>query len=271
MGLFGASIYDNDAIPRDEIRRLEAIYPENSPSRRIRLEGEWLPGIGGARAYPSYDRRLHNNAQMPPVSMRRPLCWTWDFNVEPMCSLVGQVDGPIYRVYRELILEEGNISEMCQLFYEAFPEHGSEIWLYGDSTGKGRTGQTGQSDYWMIMNEMKQFGSPIRMRVPPENPKVPDRINAVNRLLKDEEGSVRLQIDPNCRELALDLEGVLRDQRGGILKVRNKRDPYFKRTHISDALGYWLAFEEPVRPMNVRGFVGGVPRSLLGPSYGFGS
>jgi len=273
VGLFGSSIYDNPHIMRSEIARLESIYPEGSVSRRIRLDGEMLPGLSGARAYPAFDRMLHVKEQ-PKLSMRRPLIWTWDFNVEPMCSVVGQVDGLMYRVYRELYLDEGNISEMCSLFCDLFPRHGAEIWLYGDSTGKGRTGQTGRSDYWMILNEMKQYGAPIRMRVPPENPRVPDRINAVNRVCKDEEGHVRLSVDPLCRELIADLEGVKRDSMGKILKVRNRTDPYFKRTHLSDALGYWLAFDEPVRPVDGRGSVSNSmsPRvniqALMGPQYG---
>jgi hypothetical protein len=41
---------------------------------------------------------------------------------------------------------------------------------------------------------------------------------------------------------------VLRDGRGGIYKSRNRRDPYFRRTHTSDALGYFLSMEEPVGP-----------------------
>lgn len=268
-GLYGASIYDNPGIPREEIRRLEAIYPENSPSRRIRLEGEWLPGIGGARAYPAFDRQLHVSREPMTIMQRRPLIWMWDFNVEPMVSLVGQVNGFVYEFHKELILEEGSISEMCELFYMHFPSHGAEIWLYGDSTGEGRSNQTGQSNYWTILNEMKQYGSPIRMRVPPENPRVPDRINAVNRVLRDEEGVVRVQVAPQCQELIADLEGVLRDQRGGILKIRNKRDPYFRRTHTSDAAGYWLAYEEPVRPASARGASPHVPSGLSkGPSYG---
>lgn len=269
--VFGSSIYDNPHIPISEIRRLEAIYPEGSVSRRIRLDGEMLPGMAGARAYHSFDRLLHVREQ-PPLSMRRPLIWTWDFNVSPMCSAVGQVDGIVYRIYREFILDEGNIPEMCEMFKDFYPRHGAEIWLYGDSTGKGRTGQTGQSDYWVIMNEMKQYGSPLRMKVPPENPRVPERVNAVNRVLKDEDGHVRLSIDPMCPELIADFEGVKRDARGGILKVRNRMDPYFKRTHISDAVGYWLVAEEPVHPISPRGkfgFGGRVNvRALAGPRYG---
>jgi len=264
--VFGASIYDNPGISRDEITRLEAIYPLGSLSRRIRLEGEWLPGIGGARAYGSFERGLHVREQ-PEIAIRRPLCWTWDFNVEPMVSLVGQVDGGLYRVLRELILDEGSIPEMCEMFRHHFPSHEAEIWLYGDASGERRTGQTGKSDYFVVMQEMRNFNLPLKMKVPPDNPRIPDRVNAVNRLCKDEKGLIRLQIDPSCTELIGDLEGVLRDQKGGIFKTRNKKDPYFRRTHTSDALGYWLSFEEPVRPpsQHIRSDI-----RIGAPGYAFG-
>jgi len=249
--VFGASIYDNPGIARDEIARLESIYPEGSVSRRIRLEGEWLPGIGGSRAYTSFQRNLHVRPQ-PPISPYRALCWTWDFNVDPMASLVGQVDGGLYRIYKELTIDDSSIPEMCELFTTSFPEHNAEIFLYGDATSNRRTGQTGKSDYWVILQEMRRFNLPIRLRVPEENPRVPDRINAVNRLCRDEKGLLRLQIDPSCTDLIADLEGVLRDDKGGIKKVRNRKDPYFRRTHWSDALGYWLAYEEPVKPPSDR-------------------
>lgn len=266
IGCFGASIYDNPGIPRDEIARLESIYPEGSLSRRIRLEGEWLPGIGGSRAYIGFHRNLHVREQ-PALSPYRPIIWTWDFNVEPMVSLIGQVDRDIYRVHRELVMDEASIPEMCEMFRQHYPFHNSEIWLYGDATAQKRTGQTGKSDYYIVMQEMRAHRSPLKMKVPIENPKVGDRINAVNRLLYDEQGQVRVQIDPSCKELIADLEGVLRDQKGGIMKVRNRKDPYFRRTHTSDALGYWLAAEEPVKPP------GDHVRTILDlgiPQYSFG-
>lgn len=251
IGVFGASIYDNPGIPRTEIARLEALYAEGSLSRRIRLEGEWLPGIGGSRAYHSFERTIHMQLLGEP-NPRRPLCWTWDFNVEPLCSLVGQYDGEVFRVYREFIMSEGSVPDMCQLFYDKFPRHESEIWLYGDATSERRVSQSGKSDYFIIMNEMKGYGIPLAMKVPEENPKVPDRVNSVNYAMRDEDGQVRLVLDQSCQELAKDLEGVLRDHKGGILKTHNRKDPYFYRTHPSDALGYWINREAPVRPINMR-------------------
>jgi hypothetical protein len=85
------------------------------------------------------------------------------------------------------------------------------------------------------------------MKVPEANPNVPDRINAMNIACKGLGGVVNLEVAPDCIELIADLEQVLRDSRGGIKKTHNKRDPYFRRTHTSDAAGYWISYEAPVR------------------------
>jgi len=244
--VFGGSIYDNPHIPRSEIARLESAYPEGSTERAIRLEGKWLPGLSGARAYPRFDRRLHVRAQPKPQE-RKPLCWIWDFNVEPMVSLVGQRDGVLFRVFKELTLDEGDILEMCNYFVQEFPRHFGEIWVYGDATGRARSAQTGQSCYSLIQNAMRAYGAPLRLKVPNENPFVPDRINSVQRAFKDEHGSSRIEMDPGCKELIADLEQVLRDPRGGIKKTHDRQDPYYRRTHWSDAFGYWIVYDEPVR------------------------
>ena len=122
VAIFGASIYDNPGIPIPEIKRLESIYPEGSLSRRIRLEGEWLPGIAGSRAYMSFQRLLHSR-EAPPISPRLPLVWAWDFNVEPMVSLVGQVHNNVYWVIAEIVLDEASVPDMCQAFKNQFPNH----------------------------------------------------------------------------------------------------------------------------------------------------
>jgi len=266
--VFGASIYDNPGIDRNELARLESIYPEGSTSRRIRMEGEWLPGIGGARAYPAFNRLFHVNEQESYYSPYRALCWCWDFNVEPMASVVGQVDNGIYRILKELTIEDASIPDMCDMFANFYRGHNSEIWVYGDATSERRATQTGKTDYWVILQEMRRLRLSVVLRIPESNPRVPDRINAVNRLCKDERGTIRIQIDPSCRETITDLEGVLRDEKGGIKKVRNRKDPYFRRTHWSDALGYWLSYEEPVRPPNdnSRAFSGSV---IPQPGYRF--
>jgi hypothetical protein len=136
------------------------------------------------------------------------------------------------------------VAEMCELLREVFPRHESEVWVYGDASGRGRPAQTGQSDYTVILQTMKTYPVPLRLKVPEANPLVSMRVNAVNRLLRDEHGQVRVLIDPSCHELITDLEQVLRDGQK-IKKTSRRSDPYFRRTHVSDALGYALSYDAP--------------------------
>jgi hypothetical protein len=57
----------------------------------------------------------------PAVTPYLPLLWSWDFNEEPLCSVVLQKVGDSYHVQRELVLEQGSIAEMCDRFREVFP------------------------------------------------------------------------------------------------------------------------------------------------------
>ena len=246
--IYNASIYDNPHIPREEIEFLESKYPDGSDQRRIRLNGELIGGIGGARVYSAFQHKL-NIREQGDIALRRPLCWCGDFNVEPMISLVGQRERSLFRVFDEFHLEEGNISEMCDLFKRNYPYHMAELWVYGDATGKSRTAQTNRSSYQIILNEMKDYPAPLRMKVPESNPSVPDRINSVNVALRGPGAEINLEIDPTCIELIDDMDQVIGDGRQGIKKTFNKKDPYYKRTHTSDALGYWIFAEAPVVPI----------------------
>lgn len=246
IGVYNASIYDNPYLDPAEVRKLEDKYPEGSIERRIRLDGELLPGLLGARAYVSFNYQLHIRRQ-PEINPRRPLLWTHDFNVSPLCSLLVQKEGSLFRVYREIIVDGEGLDGVLDRFYQIVPRHQSEIWIYGDSTGKRRSGQTGKSDYYILLNGLRQYGSPVRLKVPDENPRVPDRVNAMNMALRDRDGISYIEVDESCDELIADFEQVLRSNNGGIKKIDDPSNPYYKRTHASDAFGYLIAYERPVR------------------------
>lgn len=269
--IYTASIYENPHLNPAEIRRLESIYPEGSVSRAIRLNGELLPGLAGSRAYPSFNAQIHVRPQ-PEPQWRRPLCWLWDFNVEPLVTLVGQRWGDTFHVFKELVIEDnGSIAEMCQYFREVYPTHGGEIWVYGDATGRARHAATGRSEYQLIANEMRVYSTPLRIRVPETNPLVNDRVNAVAASFRDPEGVPHIEIDPSCTELIDDFEQVLRDNRQGIKKVHNRKDPYSRRTHSSDAFGYWIAYEKPVRATRDDSASGIIKNAIKRATYAFGN
>ena len=244
--VFTGSMYDNPYLGKEEITIAEARYPVHTNVGKIRILGELLPGIGGSRVYSSFDRMVHVEPAMPFYN-NLPLCWMWDFNVEPMISHVGQKQGDQFRVLQEFVLDEGNIFEMVDMFRQAYPTHGAEIWVYGDATGSFRDVQTNSSNFNLIMRAMSNYPVPAKLKLPLKNPNVQDRINAVNTALKDEIGAINLRVHKDCPELIQDFEEVLTDHSGGIRKTKNPRDPYYKRTHASDDVGYWVAYEAPAK------------------------
>lgn len=274
--IYQSSIYDNPHLSLSELRRLESIYPEGTLGRRIRLDGELLPGLSGARAYASFDAQLHVR-KLDDFSNRRPICWFWDFNVEPMISGVGQMHGDTFKVYREFVCEDNaSIEEMVSMFRDAFPSHGGEIHIYGDASGRARqvaaaSANAGKSEYQLILNYMRGYPVPVRLKVPEANPPVNDRVNAVNYAFRDEEGIPHVVVDPSCERLINDFEGVLSDPTGrGIKKVHNRKDPYAQLTHASDGFGYWVAKDRPVRVNHPEGHLDRIIRTLKSPGYGFG-
>lgn len=246
VGIYTSSIYENPHIPLSEIERLEAKYAAGSLQRKIRMEGELLPGLGGARLYSSfeYERNCRAAGELLPMM---PLAMCWDFNVEPMPVVVGQRRGGVFYVHKELILEEGNLQLMCEDFTKEYPAHPGGVILYGDASGHDRTvGGGGKSNWTLVMQALSRYPTGVRMRVPFLNPAVTDRINAVNVACRGVDQMARLVVSPECVELLADMDGVVSDGRGGIKKSRRRGEPYYRRTHFSDALGYWIVQEAPV-------------------------
>jgi hypothetical protein len=171
-----------------------------------------------------------------------------DFNVSPMVWEVAQIHKGKPRWINEVRLAPASIDEMVREFRNLYPAHPGELWIYGDATGKGRTAQTGKSDYDLMRLAFQGYGAPLVFKVPQANPLVRDRLNAVNRMLRSVDGLPGLEIDPErCPELVRDLEEcVLRDDGKDLLKVYDSADPYHERTHASDDVGYFIWREWPV-------------------------
>jgi hypothetical protein len=131
------------------------------------------------------------------------------------------------------------------------------VYVYGDATGSSRKTSASRTD-WQIIKEF--FGRnterfKVQFRVPGANPPVKDRVNCLNARLCNYAGDRRVLIAPKCKELAKDFEqvGWKTDANGNALAELDKSDGL--RTHVSDALGYMIAKEFPMR--GVRGEKGG--------------
>lgn len=244
---------DPDKTSVDWLLREQAKYKrENADWLRVwnkEMELDFT-AVSGSPAYPHF-----TDLNVKPdlaYSQHIPLRLCCDFNVEPMVWEVAQVvrimndDIPIF--IHEISMAPGSIDDMVTAFRNVFPDHLAEVWIYGDATGAGRSSQTAKSCYDLIRLAFRGYASGIRFMVPARNPDQRDRLNAFNLRLKDPEGRPGCFVSDKCPELIKDLREVVTKEDGTkIVKVAKRDNPYFWRTHASDAAGYFIYREWPTR------------------------
>lgn len=204
--------------------------------------------VAGTLAYPAFNPAVNVATADLPVLTSLPLCVTMDFNVAPMILEVGQmVNGKALVLAGEVAMNPASIPAVIDEFRNRFPSHPAGLQIYGDGTGRGRSPQTAQSHWDLVRLSLSTYPSRVSWMVSKANPAVMDRVNATNYKLRGHQGAPGLLISPSCRELIADYAEVILDDDGrDIKKVNSETDPYSKRTHASDAIGYWIYREWPL-------------------------
>ncbi len=207
--------------------------------------------LGEHRVYAVFEKATHVKPLL--FDDTQPLIWTMDFNVDPMIVLLMQLtpEKEIH-VLDEIVIRPNATTELaCQAFLaKAKPLADRLSYIYrplvvdvhGDSAGNQRTTAAAGSDWGIVKEFFKMWVGDFKPRhhVPSANPLVRDRVNAVRAKLRSQAGDVKLYIDPKCKELIRDLEEVswVVDAAGVATGEIDKRDK--RRTHASDALGYYV-------------------------------
>ena len=219
----------------DYYARLESSYDPKFYQQEVM--GEYLNSRAD-RVYHCFNAAA--NVSRKKYDPGKLLLWSLDFNVAPMSSVVLQQDGDRLFVIDEIVLERATTEEACLEFENRYRRHEGGLEIFGDASGRNMH-TTGTNDYTTVQNALYKAGfRGMKLRVPTRNPAVMERINKVNAMLTNALGEVRLEIDPECRELIKDFEQVLFKPDSGV--IDKTRDP--RRTHASDALGYavWELF-----------------------------
>lgn len=194
----------------------------------------------GALAYPAFRLETHvfPDDQIP-YEPRLPLDLWCDFNASPQAWGVSQVVGGWINVIDEIFRDPSTVEGGVDQFREMYPDHRAEVRVFGDASVK--------TFYDTMRLSFRGYSSPVVFKVPIKNPRVLDRLNSVDAKLRAKDGRPGVRIRRRCVNLIQDFqECVLRPDQKDLLKVTDARDPFQKRTHMSDAFGYMVHREWPI-------------------------
>ena len=215
---------DNPHLPPDFIERLEANYDPNL--LKAYLEGEFVNLTTGV-IYDRFDRTKHVVSSLPNTE-REPLRIGVDFNVGNMSAIIGVKLGSSLLVIDE-ISGAHDTDALAQQIKARYPDR--RIYIYPDASGGNRSTNASQTDIQIL----ESYG--MSNQSPRANPPVRDRVAAVQALLENGKGQVRLQVSHTCKRLIECLELQCYTEKGD-------PDKDAGHDHMNDALGYlvWREF-----------------------------
>ena len=219
------------------------------------LYAEFISAGKGA-VYANYFSRYEHAGKSITPSPSLPLDWSLDFNVHPMCSVVGQVlkgkgqtiFGPNYKFFcaDEITLDTASSWDAAEEFIRRYGDWPGTIRVFGDAMGtlRSTTDRENRSDFDIVFKILKNHfgGERVESFVSKANPSERARVYAVNARMRTEDGQIHFRIDAKkCRKTVLDLENVRYDE--GTRRIDKSN---IDLTHLSDALGYWIYRLAPV-------------------------
>src|ERR1700689_2448939 len=164
----------------DFYERLRGSYDENF--YRQEVLGDYL-NVRGGLVYHAFNRE--RNLRRMEVDPARPVVWALDFNVDPMCSVIAQVERNCeVSVLDEIALRRATTEQACEEFEKRFGLPRAGVVVYGDASGASMN-TTGYSDYQVIRSYFGGRLAKVVYRVPKANPPVRDRVSLVNSRLRN--------------------------------------------------------------------------------------
>jgi PBSX family phage terminase large subunit len=215
---------DNPHLPPDFIERLEANY---DPSLlRAYLDGEFV-NLATGTVYDRFNRNKHAITKLPNID-NEPLRIGIDFNIGNMSAVISvRIDNSLIVI--DEISGAHDTDALGQEIRSRYPTQ--RLYGYPDASGGNRSTNATQTDIQIL----ETYG--MINQSPRANPPVRDRIAAVQALLENGKGQIRLNVFQRCKRLIECLELQCYTDKG-------EPDKESGFDHMNDALGYivWREF-----------------------------
>jgi hypothetical protein len=156
----------------------------------------------------------------------------FDFNVAPGSAVVVQEQNGVTCVIGEVhIADDSRTDLVCSRLCAAYPNHRSDVLIYGDPSGNQRRTSAQSNDWDIVRAELRKGFARVLDRVTRSAPAIVDSVNSVNARMLNAAGAVRFAINEQAAPQTLrDLESVNWVEDKDIRDI-DKSDA--KRTHWS--------------------------------------
>ena len=228
---------DGGNVTLDEIEAAKRELPEKTFKQEYLASFETLSN----RVYSNFDRAVNVTSNLPDPHTQKELYIGVDFNITPITAAIGIKAVDQLFIIDEISIDNSNTTELAQEIKRRYPTQ--RIRAYPDPAGRARktSAAGGQTDFTIL----EQFG--FMTIAPQAHDPVADRINNVQAMLMNAKGDRRLFIHPRCKELIKGLDGMT------YKKDTSVPDKSLGLDHITDALGYLVSYEFPLRHPMAKG------------------
>ncbi|CDT52744.1 Phage terminase large subunit [Vibrio coralliirubri] len=224
-------------IPEQELEDAREDMDPKSFRQEFEASFETMSG----RVYHQFDRQVHTGNF--PFNPKLPIWVGQDFNIDPMSSAImqPQPNGELW-VVDEIYFYNSNTQEVVEELERRYWRNTNQIIVYPDPAGNNRQHARGESD----LDIFREHGF-RKLKYRRKHPKVADRVNCVNKMLRDATGKVRLRINSSCKNMISSLDQTM--YKPGSRDV----DKAANIEHLADALGYPIELEFPSRKVKIVG------------------
>ncbi len=180
----------------------------------------------------------HNIREMQFGAHNTPLFVGGDFNISPICAVVGFKHANGLHIYDEIEIYGSDTQEMATEIQQRYPNR--QVHFFPDAAGAQRRTSAvgGITDHIILKN------AGYTLKVGSINPAIKDRIASVNAALQSKTGEVKLTISPKCVKLIEALRKQTYKAGTRIAEKGGKKD----FSHILDSLGYMV---NNIYPLNI--------------------
>ena len=225
--------FSEEILPKEEIEEAKSTLDDRT--YRQEYQGEFVT-YSGLAYYCWSDESIVAGSYDDEL----PLILCFDFNREPGVAAIGQLKGDVTHFFDEVYIPTASTTPMvCKVILDKYESHKGRFRIFGDASGGAKGSDSVRGSNWDLVRECfknKETSFNLKRKNPPQV----RRINAMNSRLKNAKGEHRLLVDPKCRYIRRDFEGV------SLLPGTNeldKTEPLL--THMTDAIGYMVEYLYP--------------------------